>query len=569
MISASIALLLFILGRNVLGLPSQRPSLLHDHSAHATLGAVSSMDARCSSVGIDILKIGGNAADADTWAVATQFCLGVIGLHLTGIGGGGFVTVRKPHGGYDFIDFRETAPAASFETMFDNDANASLYGGLASGVPGEVKGLHHLHAEYGRLPWAQLVEPAIKLAHGGFVIGEDLNFYMDAILNDSLFLSPAWAPDFAPSGTRLRNGDLLTRRRYSKVLSAIAEHGPNAFYGGSIAEATINAIKRTGGIMTLDDLLEYRVAVRKPRSTRYRDYRLTSGGAPCGGIVVLNILNTLRGYTDAGSPLAINLTTHRLDEAIRFAYGARTKLGDPAFLHTLDEYEQAMLSNDTANVIRSKIRDNETQPVSAYDPEGLEILETPGTSHVSVADSSGMAVSLTSTINLLFGSQVMVPETGIILNNEMDDFSVKNSTNAFGFAPSAANYIKPGKRPLSSMSPVIVEYLSNNTLYLVTGAAGGSRIITATVQSLWNVLDRGMSPRQAIEEPRFHDQLIPNEMMFEHTYSNATIAFLQGRGHAVSWLDHGSDLQIIRRLPNGTFEAASENRQHDSGGFAV
>ncbi|KAF2105154.1 gamma-glutamyltranspeptidase [Lophiotrema nucula] len=545
---------------------SGKTSLPIEAPASQKRGAVSSLDARCSMIGTGVLQKGGNTADA---TVATQFCLGVVGMHLTGIGGGGFALVRAPNGTYEFVDFRESAPAASFENMYDKDVNASILGGLSSGVPGEVRGLSYIHARYGSLCWKDLIIPSIKLAREGFTLGVDVAYYMDTLGNDALFLKPAWAPDFAPHGKRLKAGEKMSRQRYARALQEIADKGAEAFYTGSIAKTMVASLRSSDGIMTLEDMKDYEVISRVPRSISYRGFSVTSGGAPSGGIVALKILKTLEGYKDAGTPSQFNITTHRLDEAIRFAYGARTKLGDPSFVNNMESYQDVMIAENTAEQTRQEVLDERTQPVKAYNPDGIESLETPGTSHVSVADASGMAISLTSTVNLLFGSQVMVNETGIIMNNEMNDFSIPNSTNAFGFIASPANYIQPRKRPLSSITPVIIEDTSTGALYVVIGAAGGSRIITSTVLGIWNILDRHMNVTEAIRTPRFHEQLIPNEMMFEHAFDNLTIDYLRIKGHHIGWLDHGSDLQIIRRLPNGTFEAASEIRQHDSGGFAV
>src|SRR3989440_2047282 len=283
-------------------------------------------------------------------------------------------------------------------------------------------------------------------------------------------------------------------------------------------------------------------------------------------------MKTVEGYSDFFQPSTTNLSTHRLDEAIRFAYGERANLGDPLFFPGVDKYQFEMLQANTSAEIRAKISDFHTLNTSAYDPKGLESLDTPGTSHIVTADASGMAVSLTTTVNLLFGSMLMVPETGIIMNNEMDDFSIPGRSNAFGYIPSEANYIRPGKRPLSSISPTIVEY-PNGTLYYVIGAAGGSRIITATIQNLLHVLDQNMTTPEALAQPRLHDQLIPNLGSFElppFGYDNGTVAFMKARGHNVTYIAPGqSAVQGIRRLPNGTFEAAGEARQLNSGGFAI
>jgi gamma-glutamyltranspeptidase / glutathione hydrolase len=330
----------------------------------------------------------------------------------------------------------------------------------------------------------------------------------------------------------------------------------------------IAAIKRTNGTMTLEDLRGYNVSVRKPVSIDYRGYKLYSCGAPSSGSVALSTLKIIEGYSMKDASLR-NLSTHRLDEAIRFAYGARNELGDPDFVEGMDKFETEMLKATTAAEIRRKISDYHTKNVSAYDPKALWSPETHGTSHVVTADASGMSIALTSTVNLLFGSQVIVPGTGIILNNEMNDFSIPNVTNAFGFVPSPSNFIRPRKRPLSSITPVIVEY-PDGSLYISVGAAGGSRIITATIQSLWHVLDHTMTMPEALKQPRMHDQLLPNQVSFEWSFDNRTTAFMKQRGHNVTWIGPGqSAVQGIRRMPNGTFEAAGEPRQKNSGGLAI
>ncbi|KAK7734429.1 hypothetical protein SLS57_000123 [Botryosphaeria dothidea] len=552
---------------------STQSALAYPHeqyeSTEPQLGAVASESSVCSTIGIDLLKAGGNAADA---LVGTTLCVGVIGMYHSGLGGGGFMTVRGSDGSYEFIDFRETAPAAAFEDMYANDTDLSIYGGLASGVPGELRGLEYLHNNYGKLPWKDLVMPAVKVARYGFRVTEDLIKYMDSATagqDNFLVNNPTWAIDFAPHGYRVKLNETITRKRYADTLEVIANEGPDAFYTGAIANATIAALQKANGTMTLEDLKNYTARIQEPVSINYRGYKLTSGGAPSGGVVALSALKIVEGYEDFGDPASINLTTHRLDEAIRFAYGERTELGDPDFVEGMDEYQKQMLSTNTSSLIRSKISDLHTQDVSAYNPDGIESLETPGTSHVVTADKSGMAISLTTTINLLFGSQLMVPETGVIMNDEMNDFSIPNSTNAFGYIPSPANFVRPGKRPLSSISPVIVEY-PNGTLYISVGAAGGSRIITATIQNIHHMLDQGMTAPEALAEPRLHDQLVPYYVSFEYAYDNSTVAFMKERGHNVTWVAPGqSTAQALRLLGNGTFEAAGEPRQKNSGGFAV
>ncbi|KAI4215143.1 MAG: hypothetical protein LQ351_002458 [Letrouitia transgressa] len=500
-------------------------------------------------------------------------------MYHSGIGGGGFMLVRSSNGSYTFIDFRETAPAAAFQDMYNNDTDLSIFGGLASGVPGELRGLEYVHTHFGKLPWRSVVAPAIKLARYGFTVTADLMRYMDSATEDQenfLVDEPTWAIDFAPNGTRVGLNDTITRKRYANTLEAISEYGVDAFYTGAIANATIQALQAQNGTMTLDDLRNYAVEIRNPSQITYRNYRLTSCSAPSSGEVALSVMKAIEGYADIGDPAAINISTHRLDEAIRFGYGQRSNLGDPSFVPGLDEYQREMINETTAARTRSEISDVRTLNVSEYDPTGLESLETqvlthrPGTSHIVTADASGMAISLTTTVNLLFGSQLMVPETGVIMNNEMNDFSIPGSSNAFGYVPSPSNFIRPGKRPLSSISPTIVEFLANNTLYFVVGSAGGSRIITATIQNLWHVLDQGLNTAAALAQPRLHDQLSPNQVSFEYAYNNETVAFLKSLGHNVTWIAPGqSTAQALRRLPNGTFEAAGEPRQKASGGFVV
>lgn len=490
--------------------------------------------------------------------------------------------VRAPNGTYEFIDFRETAPAAAFEDMYKNNEDASLNGGLASGVPGELRGLQHLHDNYGVLPWSTVLTPAVKVARDGWAVNADLVKYMASAISSAgenstsnfLVNDPQFAQDFAPKGRLLRLNETITRKRYARTLETIAREGPDAFYEGPIAEATIRALQAANGTMTLKDLKNYTVAIRKPSTITYRDYKLTACSAPSGGEVALSVLKIMEGYADVGTPSNINLTTHRLDESMKFAYGMRAELGDPLYLTGIDAYQSAMVSAATAAEIRAKISDTHTYNVSYYDPKGLESLETPGTSHVVTADHSGLAISLTTTINTLFGSKVVVPETGVIMNNEMNDFSIPNTTNAFGYIPSPANYIHPGKRPLSSISPVIVEHLNASSLadafYIAVGAAGGSRIITATIQNVLHLLDGRMTTAQALAQPRIHDQLVPAQVSFEYAFDNRTTAYMKALGANVTWVAPGqSTAQGLRRLGNGTFEAAGEPRQANSGGFVV
>ncbi|KAL4938719.1 hypothetical protein BDV06DRAFT_214883 [Aspergillus oleicola] len=550
-------------------LPSPLDSDSSDNADFGKRGAVASESHICSRHGTDVILRGGNAADA---MVATMLCVGVVGMYHSGIGGGGFMLVKTPQGEFEYIDFRETAPAAASEDMYNNTTDASTIGGLASGVPGELRGLEHLHKKYGSLPWSDLVQPAIDTARYGFPVGEDLVRYMDSAVGDDedfLVTDPSWAVDFAPNGTRVKLGDTLTRKRYADTLETIATEGPDAFYSGPIAESTIKALQGANGIMTLEDLSNYTAVTRDYSQIEYRGYKVTSTTTPSSGTVALNMLKVLDTYGTLFTPENVNLSTHRMDEAMRFGYGLRTVLGDPGFVEGMSEYEQAMLAPSTITEIHKKISDVRTQNVSAYDPAGYESLDTPGTSHIAIIDHTGLSVSAITTINLLFGSRLVVPETGVILNNEMDDFSIPGSSNSFGYIPSESNYIRPGKRPLSSCTPAIVTH-PNGTTFFLSGSAGGSRIITATVQNIIHAVDERLSAKEILARPRLHDQLIPNQVAFEYDFDNGTVAFMEARGHNVTWMAPGtSTAQAIRVLPNGTFDAAGEPRQLDSGGFAV
>jgi gamma-glutamyltranspeptidase/glutathione hydrolase len=345
-----------------------------------------------------------------------------------GFGGGGFMLVRSSNGSYEFIDFRETAPAAAFEDMYKDNVQGSITSGLASGIPGELRGLEHLHKNYGKLPWKTVLTPAVKVAREGWTVNRDLVNYMksatggvsDTNATNFLTQDPQFAFDFAPHGRLLRLNETITRKRYADTIETVANEGPDAFYEGPIAEATIRALRANNGTMTLADLKNYKVAIRKPSTITYRGYKLTSCSAPSGGEVALSVLKTLEGYSGVGDPANKNLTTHRLDEAMRFAYGERSNLGDPLFLEGIDKYQEEMVSEAAAKEIRSKINDTKTFDVSYYDPKGLESLETPGTSHIVTADHTGLSITLTTTVNLLFGSKLVVPETGVIMNNEMN-----------------------------------------------------------------------------------------------------------------------------------------------------
>jgi gamma-glutamyltranspeptidase/glutathione hydrolase len=531
-------------------------------------------------------------------AVGTTFCVGVVGMYHSGVGGGGFLVVRTPGGAHEVIDFRETAPAAAHEDMYQGNSNGSMYGGLAVAVPGEVRGLEHAHAKYGRLPWADVLAGAVGVARDGFVVSDDLERYMarSIAVNGGGFNflehDPDFAADFAPKGTLLKAGELMTRKRYAATLDKIAKHGSEALYAGPVAESIIATIRARNGTMTLDDLASYNVTIRDAVVTTYRDeFRLVSAPAPASGSVALQILKIMEMYPPSGPffapeqvPSGLSpeeavegrfLALHRFDEAMRFGYASRLHLADPAFVPEAADLEAAMLAPETLKSIHARLRNDSTLPVAAYDPRRALVAppRTQGTSHIVAADAAGMAVGLTTTINSLFGSLVVDPLSGIILNNQMDDFSKPGERNFFDLEPSPENYIRPGKRPFSSISPIIVERTTPegpSTFEMTVGAAGGSRIATASAQVAWRVVEHGAHIAAAIAAPRIHNQLLPNVTYLEPDFDRAAADSLRGRGHVIEWdKPFMSAVQGLALRPGGLFEASGETRQYNSAGYAV
>ncbi|KAG9499123.1 hypothetical protein J7337_009936 [Fusarium musae] len=413
---------------------------------------------------------------------------------------------------------------------------------------------------------ARFIEKTIKDHHNFFV--EDPSWAQDFTRNGMLFDTQCWDPGSHVAGQLIPEGETMSRRRYARTLQAIAEHGADAFYTGAFAESMVKTIQETNGTITLDDYKNYHVISREVLHTEYKGYDVYGISSPAGGAVSLSILNTMNGYSHQDEDR--NTTLHIYIEAMKFAYGARLRLGDPDFVDGVPELEHEMLNATTAERIRSKIDPRKTQKNEKYNPDGIYSSDGHGTSHVVTADGDGMAVSLTTTVNLIFGSFLMDPLTGVILNNEMNDFSIPGVPNEFGFAPAEANFIRPNKRPLSSCTPLIVSN-KDGSLFAVIGAAGGSRIISATTQVAWRVLTSPpWSIKDAVREPRVHNQLIPNTLLVEKKFSSYDVPSLVERGHNITWVDEGlSTVQALTRDPAGVFEVAPEPRQKNSGGVTL
>ncbi len=468
--------------------------------------------ALATDVGCRILREGGNAIDA---AVGTAFALAVVFPAAGNIGGGGFLVARFADGSRAALDFRETAPHAASRTMYldalGNSTDRSLTGGLASGVPGSVAGLWEAHRKFGSLPWKQILDPAIGLAENGFIV--DARFTA-TVRDDSARLvhDPASRMLFLPEGSPVTTGSLWRNPALARVLRSIAGEGPAGFYSGTTAERIVQTMQTHGGIITRDDLARYVARWRTPISFAYRGDTVISMPLPSsGGVTLALIANIVSGFDLARlgwhSPIAIHLVA----ESMRRAFADRnSSLGDPEFVRVpLD----TLLSETYAARQRATIAPDHATPSSSVTP----FREGNNTTHLSVVDSAGNAVALTTTLNLLYGSAVTVDGGGFLLNDEMDDFATKpGSPNVFGLVQGDANAIAPGKRILSSMTPTIVVDTKGRTL-LVTGASGGPRIISAVFQVISNIVDYGFSPVQAINAPRFHHQHLPDRTLPRRT----------------------------------------------------
>ncbi|MGM3189770.1 gamma-glutamyltransferase [Dickeya dadantii subsp. dieffenbachiae] len=520
-------------------LPLSLTALLVSGTVHAVSipaveaknGMVVTSQHLASQVGVDILKMGGNAIDA---AVAVGYAQAVVNPCCGNIGGGGFMTIHLADGKDTFINFRETAPAAASANMYlDAEGkvkkDASLYGYLAAGVPGTVLGLETAREKYGKLTREQVMTPAIKLAREGFILTRGDTDILDTTVK-RFKQDPESARIFLrPDGSALQPGDRLVQTDLAATLQAIADKGPDAFYHGKLPQIIEDAAKKGGGILTAADFANYRVTETQPITCSYRSYQFISSPPPSsGGITMCETLNILEGYDLKSMGFNSAQAIHVMTEAMRHAYMDRnTYLGDPEFVkNPVDR----LLSKAYAAEIRKKIDDTRATPSEQVKP-GMEPHEKPETTHYSIVDNQGNAVSTTYTVNGRFGAVVIAPGTGFFLNDEMDDFTVKvGEKNLYGLVQGERNAIAPGKRPLSSMSPSLVT--KDGKIFLVLGSPGGSRIISITLQSALNILDFGMPPQEAVDAPRIHHQWLPDEVYYEQRGLSAdTLALLKERGY--------------------------------------
>jgi gamma-glutamyltranspeptidase/glutathione hydrolase len=498
-------------------------------------GMVVTDEALATHVGVEVLRAGGNAVDA---AVAVGFALAVTFPNAGNLGGGGFMMVRLADGHIVAIDYRETAPFAMTKTAFLNawgeaDPKKSREEGLAVGVPGTVAGLSLALEKYGsgKFTLADLVQPAIKLARDGFAVGEPLAESIEQSRN-TLARWPSTKPIFfAPDGSAPKAGEKLVQKDLAKTLETIARQGPRGFYHGPVAEKIARAVNAAGGLMTTEDLAQYEAVERKPLRGTYHEYDIVSMPPPSsGGVHLIQILNILDGFDLAPLGPASGQAAHIRVEAMKLAYADRAEyLGDPDYTKIPVD---GLISKEYAGSLRKQIDPERARASKDIKPGNPVPFESDHTTHYSIVDKDGNAVANTYTLNLRYGIGLVAEGTGVLLNNELDDFAAKKGApNAFGLVGGAANAPGPGKRPLSSMAPTFV--LKGGKLVLVTGSPGGSRIITTVANVIINFIDYKMSLANAVAAPRIHHQWMPDEARVEPDVPPDMVWLLERRGNKV------------------------------------
>lgn len=523
--------------------------------AHAVAreGVVATENPQAVAAGARILREGGGAVDA---AIASALAVCTVHPSSCGIGGGGFLVVwdaaRRESSA---LDFREQAPAAISEGLYEEDGTyqpaRSRRGGLASGVPGEIRGFAEAHARFGKLPWAALFAPAIELAREGFVVSPHLAKRIAAV-REGIAADAALAPVFLDDdGEPPAAGTRLRRPQLAATFEEIANRGPDAFYEGEIADAIVAASRSRGGVFTARDLAEYRPLWRSPLKTRYRGAEIATMPPPSsGGIALITALDTLAEYDLSSFGPDSPTRWHLYAEILKHAFAWRAQsAGDPGW----DE----PLWPPRGPALRDRIRSYETLPSSAYEPIAPPPSDA-GTAHVSVIAPDGSAAALTTTINTTFGSLVGVPGTGIILNNEMDDFTF-DAPNLFGLAPGPTNRIAPRKRPASSMTPTLA--IRDGRAVVAVGASGGPLIISATIEVLTNVLDFGLPPEAAVAAPRVHHQWMPDVLLVESGVRPIDQRALEILGHEVREFPGIASVSLATATSEGKATGAGDPRK--------
>ena len=500
-----------------------------------------------SQVGADIMRRGGNAVDA---AVAVGFALAVVHPEAGNIGGGGFMVIRMEDGEPSSIDYREVAPGRATRDMFvdhnGNPTNLSITGHLAAGVPGAVAGMAEAHRRLGRLPWRDVVEPAVRLARDGFVV-DSFRFRSIESDRERLYLFPGSRKAFLPdSGHAPRPGSRWRQEDLGRTLAAIRDQGRDGFYRGWVADSIVAEMDRGGGLISHQDLIDYQAEWRDPVQIDYRGYTILSmPPASSGGVTMAQILNIMEGWNSLPK-FGTSELLHREAEAMRRAFTDRNiYLGDPAFVQMP---LARLLSQAYADSLHGQIGEQASK-TAPFDPS---LRMGASTTHYSVVDNEGNAVSVTTTLNNSYGNAVTVSGAGFLLNDEMDDFATApGKPNMFGLVQGEANRVEPGKRMLSAMTPSIV-LDHDDELYMVVGTPGGPRIITMVYHVISNVIDHGMSLEEAVAAPRMHHQALPDYVRLERGgFNEATLDALRRRGHVVQEAGTSGDIEAIIRDGNG------------------
>lgn len=503
------------------------------HPVTARNGMVASEQELATRIGLDILQRGGNAVDA---AVAVGFALAVALPNAGNLGGGGFMMVHDAKSGRDVaLDFREVAPSGASRTMYlDDKGNVvngkSLYTHYAVGVPGTVAGMAHALQKWGTLPLATVIEPAAQLADKGYPVSETLAKVL-AQETKTFAPWPASQAIFWKGGAPLKQGDLLVQKDLAASLRLIGKEGAKAFYEGAIAQKIAAEMAPHAGSITLADLKNYKVVERAPVRGQYRGYEIVTMPPPSsGGAHLIQILNMMERWPMKDWGVNSAASVHHMTEAMKLAYADRAEyLGDPDFVKVP---LKGLTSKRYADQLAAGIDANKARTAQDIKPGKPQAYESDQTTHYSVVDKAGNAVAVTYTLNTNFGSGIVAKGTGVMLNNEMDDFAAKPGVaNAYGLVGGDANAVQAGKRPLSSMTPTLV--LKDGKVALVTGSPGGPRIITTVLQTIVNTIDYGMNPAEAAATLRFHHQWMPDKLRLEKGFSQDTLNLLKARGHKI------------------------------------
>ena len=525
-------------------------------------GMVVSQRMIASEVGAEILRQGGNAVDA---AVATGLALAVVLPRAGNIGGGGFMVIHLKDDDITLtIDYREKAPAAAHRDLFldengDYDRNKAQFSLLSAGVPGSIAGFYYALTNYGTMSWQEVLKPSIKLAEEGFVIPHDLaNTLASKRYRERLSSDPAASKVFYKAdGSLYQAGEILIQNDLASTLKEISKFGPDAFYRGDIAKLIAREMQLNGGLITLEDLDNYNIVEREPLVGSYKGFKIVSmPPSSSGGTHLIQMLNMLEEFPIKEMGFGSSETIHILAEVMKRAYADRSKyLGDSDFY----KVPSSLTSKDYARSLNENISSNTITPSSEVSPGDPYPFESPDTTHFSVMDAYGNAVSNTYTLNFSYGSGKMIPGTGMLINNEMDDFSSKPGTpNGYGLLGSEANAIEGNKRPLSSMTPTII--FKDDEPYMVFGSPGGSRIITTVLQVALNVIDHDMNIAQAVHSPRIHHQWLPEVLMIEKGFGSDTEKLLEQKGYRLYPSSTMGSIQAIMKEGNYFYGSADPRR---------